>query len=121
MDEIIRQQLNRGQTIDITTIGRRSGRPHRIEIWFHYLDGQVYITGRPGQRDWYANLVANAALTFHLKQDLVADLAARAVPVTDPAERRAILGHILQQPGWSGDLEVWVARSPLVRVDVDER
>ena len=35
-------------TIDITTVGRRSGIPRRIEVWFHRVDGHWYITGVPG-------------------------------------------------------------------------
>jgi hypothetical protein len=34
VDERIRQAVGRDRTIDITMIGRRSGRPRRIEIWF---------------------------------------------------------------------------------------
>jgi hypothetical protein len=33
--------LNRDEVIDITTIGRKSGEPRRIEIWFHRLDGKT--------------------------------------------------------------------------------
>ena len=48
MDDAIRQALEQERTIDITTRGRRSGELQRIEIWFHNLDGRVYITGLPG-------------------------------------------------------------------------
>jgi deazaflavin-dependent oxidoreductase (nitroreductase family) len=116
MDEAIRQALARGRTIDITTTGRTSGQPRRIEMWYHHLDGQVYLTGTPGQRDWYANLLAQPAFTFHLKEGIRADLAARATPITDPAARRAILGRILARLGQPGDLAAWVAGSPLVAV-----
>jgi F420H(2)-dependent quinone reductase len=44
------------RVIDITTTGRKTGEPRRIEIWFHRLDGRYFITGAPGRpRDWYAN------------------------------------------------------------------
>jgi deazaflavin-dependent oxidoreductase (nitroreductase family) len=116
MDEAIRQALAQGRTIDITTTGRTSGQPRRIEMWYHILDGQVYLTGTPGPRDWYANLVAHPTFTFHLKEGVRADLAARATPITDPAARRAILGRILARLGRPGDLAAWVAGSPLVAV-----
>ena len=45
----IQQALVTDQVIDITTTGRRSGQPRRIEIWFHNLDGRLYITGTPGR------------------------------------------------------------------------
>ena len=43
------------------------------------------------------DLRAQPAFTVHLKQDVVADLAARATPITDPAQRRAILAPLLQR------------------------
>jgi len=121
MDEQIRRALASGRTIDITTTGRTSGQPRRIEIWYHNLDGNIYITGTPGRRDWYANLLANPAFTFHLKGDVAADLPAHATPITDPNARRAILTPILDRIGRSGDVDAWMARSPLVAVTFDER
>jgi F420H(2)-dependent quinone reductase len=91
VDGRIRRALSEGRTIDITTIGRTSGQPRGIEMWCHNLDGTVYFTGTPGKRDWYANMLAHPDFTFHLKQGVVADLPARATPVTDPACRREIL------------------------------
>jgi deazaflavin-dependent oxidoreductase (nitroreductase family) len=118
MDDAIRTALERERTIDITTTGRRTDRPSRIEIWFHNLDGQVYITGSPGRRDWYANLLAHPEFTFHLKGEVTADLPARATPITDPPARRAVFERILARVGRpASDLDAWVAGSPLVAVD----
>ncbi len=116
MKESIKQALIQDRTIDITTIGRRSGLPRRIETWFYRVDDQIYLTGSPGRRDWYANLLANPEFTFHLKQSVAADLAAKAVPVSDPESRRAIFTHILADLGGTRDLETWMARSPLLAV-----
>jgi hypothetical protein len=76
----IKQALAKDRVIDMTTTGRTSGQPRRKETWFHNIDGQVYLTGTPGKRDWYANMVAHPAFTFHLKESAMADLAARAHP-----------------------------------------
>ena len=116
MEESIQRALVRDRTIDITTTGRKSGQLRRTEIWFHYLDGNLYITGTPGRRDWYANLVAHTAFTFHLKQTVQADLPARATPIVEPAQPREILARIHQSLGGERDLEAWVAGSPLVQV-----
>jgi deazaflavin-dependent oxidoreductase (nitroreductase family) len=80
MNKAVKQALERDRTIDITTRGRTTGQPRRTEIWFHNLDGHLYITGTPGRRDWYANLLANPEFTFHLKQRVQVDLSARATP-----------------------------------------
>ncbi len=121
MDEQTRQALARDRTIDITTIGRVSGQPRRIEMAFNNLDGEIYITGTPGKRDWYANMVANPSFTFHLKESAQADLAAQARPVTDAEERRTVLTRILANVGRpASDLPAWEANSPLVEVTFDE-
>ena len=116
MDEAVRQALERDRTIDITTMGRKTGRPRGIEIWFHNLDGRLYITGTPGRRDWYANLLANPEFTFHLKGSVRVGLPARATPILDKARRRDILARIHQKLGWHRDLDAWVEGSPLVEV-----
>ncbi|RCK70381.1 nitroreductase family deazaflavin-dependent oxidoreductase [Desertihabitans brevis] len=112
--------------IDITTVGRRTGRPRRIEIFFYRAAGRTYLCSGAGggATDWCANLRANPGFTFHLKHGVRADLAARATPVTDPAERRAVLAEIvadLNQPHDPGTirptrLEDW-ADSRLMRID----
>jgi len=68
MDTTVESALKTDNLIDITTIGSKSGKPHRIEIAFHNFDGKLYITGLPGKRDWYANLLAHPQFTFHHKQ-----------------------------------------------------
>lgn len=120
MEARIRRALARDRTVDITTTGRKSGQPHRIEIWFHNLDGRIYLTGRPGKRDWYANLVAHPGFTFHLKETVQASLPARAIPVREKARRRAVLSQIASGLGQEDELEDWVADSPLVEVVFEE-
>ena len=116
MDEQVKHALEHGRTIDITTIGRTSGQPRRIEIWFHNIDGRIYITGSPGPRGWYANLRANPNFTFHFKEGIQKDLPAHATLIEDAAAKRAILKRILQNIGRPGDINTWVVQSPLVEV-----
>jgi hypothetical protein len=119
MDDRVRGALERDRTIDITTAGRQTGLPRRVEIWFHNLNGRLFITGLPGRRDWYANMVAKPEFTFHLKGSVKADLPARARPITDEAERREVLSNIIDGLGEGRDLEAWVEDSPLVEVELD--
>ena len=50
------------RTIDITTLGARSGIARRVEVWFHRVDGRWYLTGMPRPRSWYANLRAHQGI-----------------------------------------------------------
>jgi len=114
-DERVSRALSRGHTIDITTIGRRSGEPRRIELVFHNIDGRIVLSGLPGRRGWYANLLANPRFTFHLTGPVQADLPATARPIVEPTERRTVMERVARN--WRRtDLDVMLARSPLVEV-----
>ena len=121
MDDNVREALTKsGSVIDITTTGRKTGEPRRIEIVFHSFGGKVYISGypRPQKRSWLANLEAHPDFTFHLKNDVKADLAATARSITDEAERLPILEEVKSsQTTWDEvSLEDALKMSPLVEV-----
>lgn len=118
--EAIQEALSRGQTIDITTTGRRSGTKRRIEITSHNIGGRTYISGMPSprRRNWLANLYANPKFTFHLKGRVRADLPATARIVEDATERRELLTHVAA--AWKrNDLDRMVEQSPLIEVLFD--
>jgi deazaflavin-dependent oxidoreductase (nitroreductase family) len=120
MDERIRRALTRGHLIDITTHGRLSGQPRRIELVFHAIDGRVYLSGMPGRpRSWLANMRHDPRITFHLKGPVTADLAATARELTEPAERRQIMERVARNWG-RDDVDLMMTRSPLVEVTFDE-
>ena len=103
MDDQTQRALSHGHTIDITTTGRRSGAPRRIEIVFHNIGGRLYITGMPRAghtRAWLRNLADDPHFTFHLKGPVAADLPATARIITDEAERRAIFAEVVKV--WHG-------------------
>lgn len=123
MNEHIQRALSRGHLIDITTRGRRTGEPRRIELVFHSLDGRVYISGRPNaarRRSWLANLESEPRFTFHLKGPVVADLPATARIIDDPAERRRVCSRIIETAWHQADLDAMVSHSPLVEVTFDQ-
>jgi deazaflavin-dependent oxidoreductase (nitroreductase family) len=122
MDEHVRRALARGHVIDITTTGRRSGAPRRIEIVFHNFGGRLYITGQPRAgrtRAWLRNLAADPHFTLHLKGSVAADLPATARIITDEVERRAVFAEVVRV--WRGqDVETMTKDSPLIEVTVDD-
>jgi deazaflavin-dependent oxidoreductase (nitroreductase family) len=108
------------QTVDITTTGRKSGKPRKLEIVAHNIDGRIYISGMPfpRRRSWLANLDADPHMTLHLKRGVRAELPATARVIEDEAERREILPHIARNWGRK-DLETMVEQSPLIEVTLD--
>jgi deazaflavin-dependent oxidoreductase (nitroreductase family) len=116
------------RTIEITTLGRRSGTPRRIEVWLHRVDGRWFLTGMPVPRSWYANLRANPRFTVHLKHGVTANLPATAVPVDEQTRRRVIAAvldlqnrpDVAARVSQRQTFDVWFARSPLVEVVFDD-
>ena len=118
MDERVAEALEHGGVMDITTTGRRTGQPRRIELVFHNVEGRILISGRPGfRRSWIANLKANPRFTFHLKRSVQADLPATGRVITEREERERLIPGIAA--GWRYDPAIMVASSPLVEVTFD--
>ncbi len=134
MNEDVRQKLAinssstlADRTIEITTVGRRTGKPRRIEIVFYRFGDDIYLSGIPApkQRDWLANLSARPQFTFHLKHGVVADLPVTATVIVDPAQRRRVLSVFVEEfnrrhgpdsPWPMAALDEWAAHSPLAKV-----
>lgn len=122
MDTAIKEALDRGGIADITTYGRKTGQPHRIEIYFHQFDGEYYLTGRHGRkRDWEANIIANPDFVLHLKRGVKADVPVVGEAEPDPSVRGRILRRALIE-NWNSPpdrvdaaLHKWVDHSPFIR------
>ena len=125
MDTAVKNALDRGGVVDISTLGARTGANRRIEINLIHLNGSYYITGRPGRkRDWLANMKANPQFTIHLKRGLTADVSAEAEEITDEDQRAEVLYRILTE-SWGNEpakadhiLARWVEHAPLVEFTI---
>ena len=72
MTDEVRQALASDPTIDITTTGRNTGEPRRIEIWMLAVEDRFFITGTPGPRGWLANIRTNPRVVVHMKNGMPA-------------------------------------------------
>jgi len=120
LDDRVHDALSRPMTvIDITTTGRKSGEPRRLEIVLHNIGGRLYISGQPSRRrrSWLANLNANPKFVLHVKRGARADLPATAREITDPTERRQVLEEVARH--WKrDDVDTMVQYSPLIEVTI---
>ncbi|MCA9888381.1 MAG: hypothetical protein KC546_08405 [Anaerolineae bacterium] len=93
MDERIAHALENDLVIDITTTGRK--------------------------RDWYANMLANPHITFHLKESVQATIPARVEPIIEPETKRPIVTQIAEAWNNTDRIEEWLVSGPLVRVHLE--
>jgi deazaflavin-dependent oxidoreductase (nitroreductase family) len=120
MDPATWAALERGQLIDLTTTGRRTGRPRRIEIALHNIAGRLVISGMPvagRARAWLLNVAADPRVTLHLRGPRPVDVEGEARVITDPAERTELLRHVARAWGRT-DLDAMVEHSPLIEIRV---
>jgi deazaflavin-dependent oxidoreductase (nitroreductase family) len=103
----------------LTTRGRLTGRPHRIEIWFAIDGDTLYVLSGGGERsDWVKNLRRTPAVSIEVGSGR---FEGRARIATDPAEdeRARTLVHDKYAPGYrGGDLTEWRRTSLPVAVDL---
>jgi deazaflavin-dependent oxidoreductase (nitroreductase family) len=91
----------------LTTTGRHSGRPHRIEIWFALGDGAAYLLSGGGDRsDSVRNLMISPDVVLEIGEER---RTTRARVVTDPEEKAIARRLVLEKyrPRYRGDLEKW--------------
>jgi len=75
-------------TVELTTIGRKSGKPHTKPIWFVYDQGRLYLqSGGEGKTDWYLNLKKNPQMTLKIG---TLTLKGKAKFIDDPQETERI-------------------------------
>lgn len=116
MDAKIKKALQEDPLVDITAIGRQTGQLRKFEIMLRRHAGKFYIAGQPQPKGWYANMLANPAITLHLKQSVQADLPATAQPVLDEAERRLLFQEFFGDSEMMDDLERWVQHAKLIEI-----
>ena len=105
----------------LTTVGRRSGRPHEVEIWFGVIDDTLYLISGNGPRaDWYLNALASPVVTLRVGADVRRGIAREVV---EPVERRRVGELMGAKYPWDGDpsigltFEAWCYAVPVLAID----
>jgi deazaflavin-dependent oxidoreductase (nitroreductase family) len=102
----------------LTTAGRRTGRPHTIEIWFGASDGGLFLLSGGGQRaDWVRNLQADPSVRVRVGSTTLAGMARVVEDPDEDALARRMLAAKYQ--GWreGRPLSRWASTALPVAVD----
>ena len=105
----------------LATIGRVTGKPHTIEIWFGLSGQTLYMLSGNGPRrraDWVRNLMRTPAVSVRIGE---VGYKGTGRVVEDPEEdalaRRLLLEKY--EPKYAGDLSDWGRTALPVAVDIE--
>lgn len=102
----------------VTTTGRRTGRPHRIEIWYAAADSTLYLLAGGGRSsDWVKNLLADPAVLGEIDGD-ERPARGRVLEGTGEADRARSLVFAKYAPRYQGDLTDWRERALPIALDL---
>lgn len=98
----------------LTTVGRRTGNLHTIEIWFVVEGGSVWLFTEPdGGTDWVRNLRRDPRVTLRLGEMEVAAHAEVVEAGAGASVRRAVAERY---QGSDDNLDEWAKGALVVRV-----
>ena len=100
--------LKDANTLQLTTLGRKTGKRHTVTTWFLVEDAVVYLVTLRLQRDWPRNIMKNG----HVELDIGGTtFKGRAKPVAG-AKRLEHVNALLRQKYWAAWLGSWIGKGP---------
>jgi deazaflavin-dependent oxidoreductase (nitroreductase family) len=103
----------------LTTRGRVTGNPHRIEIWFAIDGGTLYMLSGGGRSsDWVKNLLHSPSVVVEVGSGRFAGQARVVVEPAEGEHARALV-YDKYAGGYSGDLTGWRRSALPIAVDLE--
>jgi len=100
-------RLSRTSEIEITVIGRKSGRTISLPIWFVWEDGKLYLLPVKGSdTQWYKNVLKKPSMRIEAGG---AEADVQAVPVNDTAQVKSVVEKFRAKYG-SGDVKKYYSK-----------
>ena len=105
----------------LTTIGRVTGNPHEIEIWFAVHDNSLYLmAGGRYESDWVKNLLKNPSVSVRIANHTFAGIARIVTDETEERKARYALAEKYQEWEEGRTLSHWAKTALPVAIDISE-
>lgn len=103
----------------LTTTGRRTGRPHTIEIWFGEREGTLYLLSGGGDRsDWVRNVRKEPKVSVRVEGTERAGVARLVDDPDEDATARRLLASKYQSWREGRPLSRWASTALVVAIDL---
>jgi deazaflavin-dependent oxidoreductase (nitroreductase family) len=94
----------------LTTIGRASGRPREIEIWFTEIAGRFYLIAEHGEdAQWVRNVRSRPAVSVRVGARAFTATARVVDPGAEPVLHADARARMVAKYGWGDGLVVELA------------
>jgi deazaflavin-dependent oxidoreductase (nitroreductase family) len=102
----------------VTTTGRRTGRPHTIEIWFGERDGTLYLLSGGGDRsDWVRNIRNESKVSVRIDGEERRGVARFVDDPDEDVAARRLLAAKYQSWREGRPLSRWASTALVVAID----
>src|ERR1041385_9170544 len=112
------QDFVREEYCYLTTIGRITGRPHEIEIWFGLQNRTLYLLSGGGDKaDWVKNLRRNPTVTVRLARRTFTGQARMVSDEQEEMTARNMLADKYREREDDGSLSEWARTALPIAID----
>ena len=102
------------------TIGRVTGNPHEIEIWFGLNNTTLYLMSGGGDKsDWVKNLIKNPKVTVRIAKQTFNATARIVQDETEQMLARKTLADKYKERESDGSLSEWARTALVVGLDIN--
>ncbi len=98
--------LKNRSTLQLTTIGRKTGKRHTVTVWF-VVEGMVYLVTSKMNRDWVRNVVKNGKVELDIGGEVFKGHAKQI-----DAKRLEPVKALLAQKYWAAWIGSWLGLGP---------
>jgi deazaflavin-dependent oxidoreductase (nitroreductase family) len=110
-NEALKDHLAHYREIKITVIGRKSGRPISIPVWFVLENDTLYFLPVQGSNtQWYKNALKNPAIRIDARGE---EAELKTVPITDAATVSSVVEKFRGKYG-AGDVKKYYSKFDVV-------
>jgi deazaflavin-dependent oxidoreductase (nitroreductase family) len=106
-NDTLKDHLSRSQEIDLSVMGRKSGKALSRPVWFVFQNGKLYLLPVKGSdTQWYKNTLENPEIRIKARD---AEAEAKATSITDAKEVKAIVEKFREKYG-AGDVKKYYSK-----------